>query len=334
MPADLNKPIVDYLCDLRERLAAAQGYANAHLAKEQKRWIARYNLRSRDKQFSDGESVMILMPDDSSSRMWSRWKAPAKIINRVSDYSYLVEYDGSRHVIHANKLRRYNVRVNSVQCHAASYIDGYVLSDINICTVIREEHDEFGHVPTVDACANNLEELLPSQKIDSNGLSHLSTKERRQLLNVLDRYPSCFSEKAGVCTLVEHEMIVKPEFRPKRMKPYRIPEMLKPEVEKQIIGSGCRRMDPDKPLKIIEWNKPFIMRTDASDIAIAGSLSQESTDGFERPISFYSKKLTSAQKAWPIIEREAFAVLEGLKRFNHWIFGHQIFVYSDQSLLS
>ena len=76
----------------------------------------------------------------------------------------------------------------------------------------------------------------------------------------------------------------------------------------------------DKPLKIIEWNKPFIMRTDASDIAIAGSLSQESTDGFERPISFYSKKLTSAQKAWPIIEREAFAVLEGLKRFNHWIF--------------
>ena len=104
LPADLNKPIVDYLCDLRERLAAAHGYANAHLAKEQKRWIARYNLRSRDKQFSDGESVMILMPDDISSRMWSRWKAPAKIINRVSDYSYLVEYDGSRHVSHAIKL--------------------------------------------------------------------------------------------------------------------------------------------------------------------------------------------------------------------------------------
>ena len=71
------------------------------------------------------------------------------------------------------------------------------------------------------------------------------------------------------------------------------------------------------------------MRTDASDIAIAGSLSQKSFCGSERPISFYSKKLTKAQKAWPIIEREAFAVLEGLKRFNHWLFGHSIVCYSD-----
>jgi len=85
----------------------------------------------------------------------------------------------------------------------------------------------------------------------------------------------------------------------------------------------------NQPLKIVEWDKPFIMRTDASDIAIAGSLSQKSVCGSERPISFYSKKLTKAQKAWPIIEREAFAVLEGLKRFNHWLFGHSIVCYSD-----
>jgi hypothetical protein len=51
---------------------------------------------------------------------------------------------------------------------------------------------------------------------------------------MLDRYPSCFSEKAGLCTLVEHEIVVTPDFRPKRMKPYQIPEILKPEVEKQM----------------------------------------------------------------------------------------------------
>jgi hypothetical protein len=234
LPPDLNKPVVEYLCDLRERLATAHGYANAHLVNEQKRWVTRYNLRSRDKQFSDGESVMILAPDDTSSRMWSRWKAPAKIINRVSDYSYLVEYDGARHVIHANKLRRYNVRVNSVQCNTVLYVDGYISSDAHVSTGICEEHDEFGHVPTVNVCGYNFEELLPSQKIDPNCLSHLSVKERRELLNVLDRYPSCFSEKPGLCTLVEHEIVVTSDFKPKRMKPYRIPEKLKPEVEKQV----------------------------------------------------------------------------------------------------
>lgn len=54
LPPDLNKPIVEYLCDLRERLATAHNYASTHLAKEQKRWTSRYNLRSRDKQFVDG----------------------------------------------------------------------------------------------------------------------------------------------------------------------------------------------------------------------------------------------------------------------------------------
>jgi hypothetical protein len=85
----------------------------------------------------------------------------------------------------------------------------------------------------------------------------------------------------------------------------------------------------NSPLKIIEWDQPFIVRTDASDIAIAGSLSQKSSDGSERPISFYRKKLSKAQKVWPIIEREALAVLEGLKRFNHWLYGHSIVCYSD-----
>lgn len=73
----------------------------------------------------------------------------------------------------------------------------------------------------------------------------------------------------------------------------------------------------NEPFKIVEWNKPFILRTDASDIAIAGSLSQKSSCGSEKLISFYSKKLAKAQKAWPVVEREAYAVLEGLKRFNH-----------------
>lgn len=166
--------------------------------------------------------------------MWSRCKAPAEIIIRVSDYSYCVEHNGARHVIHANKLRRYHVRVNSVKCDTVLYVDGYILTDVNVSTVICDEHDEFGDVPTVHVCVEFSGELLPGQKIDPDCLSHLTVKQRQELLSVLDKYPSCFSDKPGLCTLVEHEIVITPDFKPKRMKPYRIPELLKPEVEKQM----------------------------------------------------------------------------------------------------
>jgi hypothetical protein len=102
---------------------------------------------------------MILLPDDASSRMWSRWKASAKIVKRESDYSYCVEYVGIRHIIHANKLRRYNVRINPVKCDTVLYVDGYLSPDVNVCTVICDEHDEFGDVPTVDVYVEYSDEL-------------------------------------------------------------------------------------------------------------------------------------------------------------------------------
>ena len=77
--------------------------------------------------------------------------------------------------------------------------------------------------------------MLPSQKIDDSKLSHLSSEQRVELLTVLDKYPECFSETPGFCDQLVHEIIISPDFRPKRLKAYKIPEKLKPEVDKQIL---------------------------------------------------------------------------------------------------
>ena len=76
--------------------------------------------------------------------------------------------------------------------------------------------------------------VLPSKKIDDSKLSHLTSAQRIELLAVLDKYPECFSETPGFCGQLEHEIIVSPEFRPKRLRPYKIPEKLKPEVDQQL----------------------------------------------------------------------------------------------------
>lgn len=90
-------------------------------------------------------------------------------------------------------------------------------------------------------------------------------------------------------------------------------------------------------------NALFILRVDASGIAISGCLYQREDDivdnvvvtgDGEQHISFFSRKSNSTQKAWSVIEREAFAVIESLKHYDHIIFGSHIVVYSDHNPLS
>jgi len=53
-------------------------------------------------------------------------------------------------------------------------------------------------------------------------------------LALLDKYSECFSEKPGLCTVLQHEINVSADFKPKRLRAYRVPENLKPMVEAQI----------------------------------------------------------------------------------------------------
>ena len=72
LPASLNKTAVEYLEDLRQKPEAAQHYANEHSNTAQARYVARYNLRSRDKCFSVGEKCLVLQSDNTASKVFSR----------------------------------------------------------------------------------------------------------------------------------------------------------------------------------------------------------------------------------------------------------------------
>jgi len=54
------------------------------------------------------------------------------------------------------------------------------------------------------------------------------------LLALLGQFWDHFSETPGVCDYAEHEIHFISDFKPKRLKAYKVPERLKPEVEKQI----------------------------------------------------------------------------------------------------
>jgi len=74
----------------------------------------------------------------------------------------------------------------------------------------------------------------PSQRINTDALSHLSDVQHSVLLDLSDECSAAFSDTPGLCPLVQHEIRVTDDFIPKRFQAYRIPEPLKAEVAKQI----------------------------------------------------------------------------------------------------
>jgi len=112
LPLNLGKS--DFLEELKQNLSTANNFAREHCDKEQKRYVYNYNLRSTDKRFTIGQKVIVLLNDGKGPSILSRWQGPATVVERKSPYSYIVELDGQRRHLHADRLRAYNERVRSI----------------------------------------------------------------------------------------------------------------------------------------------------------------------------------------------------------------------------
>ncbi|GFU98127.1 retrovirus-related Pol polyprotein from transposon opus [Trichonephila clavipes] len=80
-------------------------------------------------------------------------------------------------------------------------------------------------------------------------------------------------------------------------------------------------------------NLPFQGHCDASDYGVGCCLIQQNTEGIYRPIAFASQKFNATQKNWASIEKEAWAVLYGLNKFDKWIYGAKVEIISDHNPL-
>lgn len=68
-----------------------------------------------------------------------------------------------------------------------------------------------------------------------------------------------------------------------------------------------------------DFDREFTIQCDASDVGIAGVLTQEDEEGHERVISYYSKKLTKPEKKYTVTEKECFAVMKSIEHFRPYV---------------
>jgi hypothetical protein len=101
-------------------------------------------------------------------------------------------------------------------------------------------------------------DLGPSVKDNNNKfkLDHLSQKEQRELMEVLNKYSDVFDDRPGRTTLVTHDIKLKPGTKPIKQNPYRANPVKMKQIKKEI--------DEMLELGIIEesqssWASPIIL---------------------------------------------------------------------------
>ena len=84
------------------------------------------------------------------------------------------------------------------------------------------------------------------------------------------------------------------------------------------------------------FNKPFIIRTDASTKGIGGVILQEEEDRMEHPISCVSRSLKPAEENYSITDLEGLALIYTLKKFRQYIISNKnstIFITDHKPLI-
>ena len=85
-------------------------------------------------------------------------------------------------------------------------------------------------------------------------------------------------------------------------------------------------------LKVVDLKRKFVLQTDASDVGVGAALLQEYDEGLF-PVAFASKKLSSAERNYSVIERECLAIVWGIQKFYVYLYGVSFVVETDHQPL-
>ena len=97
------------------------------------------------------------------------------------------------------------------------------------------------------------------------------------------------------------------------------------QVKQQLVKAPVlEHYDPDKPLTLA---------TDASPYGVGAVLSHVMSDGSEKPIAYASRTLNVVEIKYSQIDKEALAIVFGVKRFHQFLFGRKFAIVSDHKPL-
>ena len=80
-----------------------------------------------------------------------------------------------------------------------------------------------------------------------------------------------------------------------------------------------------------DFERGFVLETDASVQGIGAVLSQRKEDQRLHPIAYASRALSPAEQRYGIIELETLAVVWSISHFHHYLYGNSVTVFTDHT---
>ncbi len=100
-------------------------------------------------------------------------------------------------------------------------------------------------------------------------------------------------------------------------------------IHQQAFDDVKAAIAKETVLAYLDFVKPFEIYTDASSLQLGAGITQDN-----RPIAFFSRKLSETQQKFSVTEIELLAIVETLKEFNGILWGQDIKDYTDHKNLT
>ena len=105
------------------------------------------------------------------------------------------------------------------------------------------------------------------------------------------------------------------------------------EMQEKAFTTLKRLLVAEPVLRLPDMLKPFVLRTDKSDVGIGAVLLQQH-EGKLFPVTYASKKLLPRERNYSIMEKECLAVVWAVKRFNVYLYGAPFVLQTDHQPLA
>ncbi|CAM4584407.1 unnamed protein product [Lepidochelys kempii] len=89
----------------------------------------------------------------------------------------------------------------------------------------------------------------------------------------------------------------------------------------------------DPVLRAPDFDKPFLVTTDASERGVGAVLMQEGQNQDFHPVIFLSKKLSERESHWAINEKECYAIVYTLEKLRPYVWGQCFHLQTDHAVL-
>ncbi|KAI3374507.1 hypothetical protein L3Q82_006322 [Scortum barcoo] len=223
--------VLAFVLQMRERMEQTTKLVRRNMEKAQSRQQTWYDKAARERSFSPGQQVLLLLPT-AENKLLAKWQGPYTVLKKLSPTTYeieMLERRNPKQTFHINLLKEWKTQEVPPQ------------QQMFVRRMEEEEDDIVGELAPASCNSKSLD------------LSHLSLTQQKDLQAIVP--PDLFQERPGTTNLVEHDIQLK-DCTPIRQRMYRIPQKLVPVLEEEV--TAMLELGVIEP-STSEWSNPIVL---------------------------------------------------------------------------